>query len=360
MALIFFANFNNNILLVTELIGTEAEPCILMLGGQLNSPAGVFVQNNTIYWTNYFESTIYKGILNGNNVINNPQQLTGGMVDLPNGISVNPSSSKIYWVNQEDEALTVGKIYAADLSDTFISNQVALNIPSDKLGGTNGLFIDYTQNPLKIYWTNYLVDTMFRGDLSDATVSNIQSLTNGLVPGTELLGPSGIFVDTSTNQIYWSNYLNNTVLVGDLSDVQISNKQFITGPNFSGPNGIFLASGSFSTDDIIAGSCDPTCANCVGLFMQFSDLSKTIRPTLDLENSDDRQILASALSLQSTYCFKVDWRNSSQLFGSAKSIQTILNTSDKDLDPLLLDFKNALLSVQKEHDCCDLMSDLPI
>ena len=357
MALIFFANFNNNILLVTELIGTAAEPCILMLGGQLNSPAGVFAQNNTIYWTNYFESTIYKGILNGNNVINNPQQLTGGMVDLPNGISVNPSSSKIYWVNQEDEALTLGKIYAADLSDTSINNQVALNIPPDKLGGTNGLFIDYTQNPLKIYWTNYLVDTMFRGDLSDATVNNIQSLTNGLVSQVELFGPSGIFVDTSTNQIYWSNYLNNTVWVGDLSDNQISNKQFITGPNFDGPNGIFLASGSFTSEELITGSCDPTCANCVGLFIQFSDLAKATRPTLDLENSDDQQVLASALSLQSTYCFKIDWKNSSQPFGSARAMQNILNTSDSDLDPLQLNFKKALLSTRTEPDCCGLIPE---
>lgn len=360
MALAFFANFNNNVLLVTELIGTQAAPCILMLNGSLQSPAGVFVQNNTtIYWTNYFENTMYSGTLNGNIIINQ-RQLNGGIFQLPNGMSVNPGNDKIYWVNADedvpaDSADLVGSIYVADLSDIDISNPLLLNIPSDKLSAPNGLFIDYTQNPFRIYWTNFADNTMYVADLSDTAVSSIQAL---VTDGSPPQGPSGIFFDTPNGQLYWTNFNDNSVWVGYLNGTNISDAKFITGPNYNGPNGIFLINGSFSLDELIAGSCDPTCSNCIGLFMQFSDLTKTARPTLDLENSDDRQILSSALSLQSTYCFKIDWRNSSQLFGSAKSIQSVLNTSDSDLDPLLLDFKNAILSTQKEPDCCSSIPEV--
>jgi hypothetical protein len=367
MSLLFFANLNNNTLLVTRLIGTEAEPCILVINANLSTPAGIFIHNNTtIYWTNFYGDSVFVGTVSGN-FIHNQRQLEGGIFQFPNGISVDHINNKIYWANQERDIIPrpvipplVGHIYVADVSDIYITNPRFLHIPSDKLSGPNGVFVDYTQSPSKFYWTNYFGNTMYVGDLSDETVVNIQSIGSNLIAGVTVAGPSSIFIDVTTDQIYWTNYDNNTVFLGDLNGTVINNIQPITGPNFSGPNGVFLTTGTLGNEnDPTNGACDPTCANCVRLFMQFSDLMRTTHPILDLQNSDDRHLLASALSLQNTYCFKIDWHNSSQMFGSAKGLLSILNASDSDLDPLMLDLKYSLLSVNKVTDCCDtILSDV--
>lgn len=358
MTLLFFANLNNNIILVTRLIGTTTEPCTLVINSGIHTPAGIFIHNNTtIYWTNFYDNSAFVGTLSGN-IIVNQRQLIGSVFHFPNGISVDHINRKIYWANQVSDIIPppvippiVGDIYVADFSDIYISNPRTLSFPSNPLRGPNGIFIDYTKSPQKFYWTNYFGNTMYTGDLSDETVINIQLISGNLASGTTLAGPSSIFIDTPNNQIYWTNFDNNTVFTGFLIGTFISDIHPITGPNFSGPNGVFLTQGTLADD--LSNACDPTCQNCIRLFMQFSDMFRTKRPTLNLQNSDDRQLLASALSLQSSYCFKIDWNNSSQMFGSAKGLLSILNASDGNLEPLLLELKHALLSTNKETSCCN-------
>lgn len=366
--LVFFVNFNNSTLLVAELIGTMTTPCVLAINSNLHSPAGTFIVNNTtIYWSNFFNNTLFKGTLDQNTILN-AQQLTGASFNLPNGLSVDVINNKIYWVNQEFSGLDspppgTGSIYIGDLSDTVISNSMPLifEIP-DTLHAPAGLFIDYTKIPQRIYWTDFYDSAMLVGDLSDAHVTNIQLLTGDGSAGDAVFGlpfgfPSGIFISQVTGQIYWTSYFPSAIYVGDFDANTnfISNIQQVTGPTFSGPNGIFIIEGSLSETDPLIDVCDATCAGCVGLFVQFSDLTKKNRPALNLSNSDDIVLLSNALDLTQTYCFKMDWNNSSSVGGSARELAQILTTSDSELDAIHLKIKQALLRAQKDRDCCDFI-----
>jgi hypothetical protein len=362
--LVFFVNFNNSTLLVAELIGTTTTPCVLAINSNLHSPAGTFIVDNTIiYWSNFFNNTLFKGTLSQNTILN-AQPLTGASFNLPNGLSVDTVNNKIYWVNQEFSGLDsppsgTGSIYVGDLSDTVISNSTPLifEIP-EALHAPAGLFIDYTKTPAKIYWTDFYDSAMLSGDLSDVYVSNIQLLTGDGSAGDEIFGlpfgfPSGLFISQITGQIYWTSYFPSAIYVGDFdaSSNFISNIQQITGPTFSGPNGIFIIEGSL-TDPLID-VCDETCQSCVGLFIQFSDLARDVRHSLNLSNSDDIVLLSNALNLTQTYCFKMDWNHSSSVGGSARELAQILTTSDSDLDPIHLKIKQSLLNAQNGRDCCD-------
>jgi hypothetical protein len=363
--LVFFVNFNNSTLLVAELIGTVTTPCVLAINSNLHSPAGTFIVNNTtIYWSNFFTNTLFKGTLAQNTILN-AQQLTGASFNLPNGLSVDVVNDKIYWVNQEFSGLDspppgTGSIYRGDLSDTVISNSTPLIFETpDALHAPAGLFIDYTKSPVKIYWTDFYDSAMLVGDLSDVHVSNIKILTGDGSAGNVLFGlpfgfPSGVFISQITGQIYWTSFFPSAIYVGDFSDTFISNIQQVTGPTFSGPNGVFIIEGSL-TDPLID-VCDVTCQECVGLFVQFSDLVKRNRPTLNLSNSDDILLLSNALDLTQTYCFKMDWNNSSGVGGSARELAQILTTSDSELDPIHLKIKQALLIAKNGRgDCCDFI-----
>lgn len=359
--LVFFVNFNNSTLLVAELIGTITTPCVLAINSNLHSPAGTFIVNNTtIYWTNFFNNTLFKGTLAQNTILN-AQQITGAPLNLPNGLSVDTANNKIYWVNQEFSGLDspppgTGKIYVGNLSDTVVSDATQLIFDNpDALHAPAGLFIDYTKIPAQIYWTDFYDSAMLVGDLSDIYVNNIRILTGDGSAGDVLFGlpfgfPSGIFISQTTGQIYWTSFFPSAVYVGNLSDTLITNIEQVTGPTFSGPNGIFIIEGSLT--DPLANVCDATCESCVGLFVQFSDLAKKNRPELNLNNSDDIHLLSNALDLVQTYCIKMDWNNSSSVGGSARELAQILITSDSDLDPIHLKIKQALLNAQNGRNCC--------
>lgn len=361
-------NLDNNTLLVAELIGTMTTPCVLAINSNLHSPAGTFIVNNTtIYWSNFFTNTLFKGTLVQNTIVN-AQQLTGASFDLPNGLSVDVVNNKIYWANQEFSGQDspppgTGSIYIGDLSDTVISNSMRLIFETPAtLRAPAGFFIDYTKSPVKIYWTDFYDNAMLVGKLSDIYVSNIRVLTGDGSAGDGGYGlpfgfPSGVFISQITGQIYWTSYSPGAIYVGDFdanSDF-ISNIQQVTGPTFSGPNGIFIIEGSLSETDPLIDVCDATCAGCVGLFVQFSDLTKENRPALNLSNSDDITLLSNALDLTQTYCFKMDWNNSSSVGGSARELAQILTTSDSALDPIHLKIKRALLNAQNGRDCCDFI-----
>lgn len=348
----------NNLLLVTRLIDNAAEPCILVINGELLNPAGIFVHNNhTIFWTNYRQDTAFVGTIQ-NNMITNQKQLQGGFFQYPNGIFFDGINSKLYWVNQgldnRPAPLGTGNIYVGSFSDNYISDYKPLSIASDYMCGPNGIFIDQTKSPTNIYWTNYMNDTMYVGDLSDTIVSNVLPL---IVPELSdfsfVYGPSSLFIDVLTRQIYWTNYENYTAFTGYLEGTVISDIHPITGPNFNGPNGIFITQGTL--DDDLLNVCDVACPGCNELFIQFSDLSKSVCPLLDLETSDHRRLLTSALSLQQSYCLKIDWRNSSNVAGSARALMDLLYASDDTLDPLMREFKHALLSNNSEEEFCDLI-----
>lgn len=347
---------------MAELVGITTTPCVLALNAYLHSPAGIFIVNNTtIYWTNFFNNTMYTGTLSQNTILN-PRQITGGIFNLPNGVSVDTVNNKIYWVNQETSAndtppLGTGAIYVGDLSDTVISNPIELSIPDDAILGPSGLFINY--NTQKIYWTDFYASAMLVGDLSGTSVTNIQVLTGDQTDGDTVFGlpfgfPTGVFIAQTTNEIYWTSYFPSAIYRGDISDTFISNIAQITGPTFSGPNGIFITEGTLS--DPLIDVCDATCESCVGLFVQFSDLARKQKPSLDLSNSDDVNLLSNALDLTQAYCVKMDWNNSSQIGGSARELAAILVASDSDLDPIHFKLKQSLLK-GNSRDCCT--SDFP-
>jgi hypothetical protein len=201
MPILFFSNLNNNMLLEARISDTEVGPSSLVLNAWLQSPAGVFIRNTAIYWTNFYNQSAFVGTLTGN-IISNQRQLAGATFQFPNGISVDHINNKIYWADQVSDIIIpppmtpplVGHIYVADFSDIYISNPRLLGIPSDKLSGPNGIFVDYTQSPHRFYWTNYFGNTIYIGDISDEIVTNIQLLSSNLIPEYTISGPSSIFL----------------------------------------------------------------------------------------------------------------------------------------------------------------------
>jgi hypothetical protein len=349
--LIFFVNFNSTTLLMAELIGTETNPAVLMFNSNLHSPAGVFIANNTtIYWSNFFNNTLFKGTLSQNKILNS-QQLIGGIFDHPTGVSVDTTNNKIYWVNRRNG---FGAIYVGNLSDAVISNPIQLNLPFS--GDFLGLFIDYDKIPQKLYWTSGNPAGIHVGNLSDTSVIQVQSLNlDDLNLDSSDTTISSVFISQTTEKIYWTNYDTNLIRVGNLSDTLVSNMQQITGSTFNGPNGIFIIEGSLT--DPLADICDATCQECIELFVQFSDLARRNRPLLNLTNSDDITLLSNALHLTQTYCMKIDWKNSSKVSASARDLVQLLLTSDSELDPIHVQIKQTLLNAKNGRrggDCCEM------
>ncbi len=182
-----------------------------------NSPTGIELDDNYIYWTNNYGSglgtTIGRANLDGTGV--NQSFITGA--NGPDGVFVD--DSYIYWANYN--AGTIGR---ANLDGTGKNQSFITGINSP-----NGVFVRDSY----IYWASFGGNAIGRANLDGSGVNQ----TFIIMPG----GNQPTDTTTDGTYIYWSSI--NTASIGRANlDGTGVNQSFITGAN--SPWGVSIAGGA--------------------------------------------------------------------------------------------------------------------
>jgi T5SS/PEP-CTERM-associated repeat protein len=169
---------------VENLAATEYS---LSYGGGMNESVSLTVApkprtNSSIFWTDSLNNRIVRSNLDGSALQTIVTDLT-----TPWGIDVDPVSREIYW-------LTSNQIQRSGLDGSNVENVVG------RQGSSGDIAIDY--NRAKIYWVNpFGVPGILRANLDGSNTETILS-TSGI---------DGIALDLGAGKIYWTDYLSNTV-----------------------------------------------------------------------------------------------------------------------------------------------------
>ena len=165
-----------------NLDGSQVEP-LITTGLQFPSAIAVDAAGGKIYWGDQLTNELRRANLDGsdNQLLRNTPFHRGIVVDSANG--------KVYWSTSIN--LFKGEILRCNLDGPGLETVITSNDPEFK---PNAIAIDLEGG--KVYWTDYVVDCVRRGNL-DGT--NIQTLYQ--VPAN--LNPRGIALDLAAKKIYW-------------------------------------------------------------------------------------------------------------------------------------------------------------
>ena len=87
----------------------------------------------------------------------------------------------------------------------------------------------------------------------------------------------------------------------------------------------------------------------------FEELSRKVKPCLNLKNDKDAALLAEALTFSKDHCLSVDGCASSRIFANLSSLKDLMERDDKNLGKVGKALKYGLVCPKDEIEtfCCD-------
>ena len=160
-----------------------------------------------LYWTDTGTKKIQRADLDGSNV----EDLITTELNNPSSIALDATWGKIYWLDRNND-----KIFRANLDGTQITELINTRDLSDpprnyKSAGPYGIAIDVDGG--KMYWTDGVMDKIFRADLDGSNIEDIVN-TRELVdppldPGATT--PASIAIDATGGKVYWTDWERNKI-----------------------------------------------------------------------------------------------------------------------------------------------------
>ena len=187
---------------------------------------------NRIYWANYDGESLAYWNLDGTG---GGGLDTGGAIDGPMGMALDPAHGQIYWANWDQNGVenaghTIG---VANLDGSGEVSIVPIN-PS-YVNGPHGLAIDPGAG--KLYWPNFADNTIGFANLDGSGAGHLQTGT------ATVSGPRGVAIDPTTQRIYWANYgpggMGTTISWASLNNNTGANLMTIPA-TVDGPEGVAL------------------------------------------------------------------------------------------------------------------------
>lgn len=181
-----------------------------------NSPEGVAVGNDHIYWSNAPDGTIMEANLDGADA----HEIVSGQA-LPFGVAVD--GSHLYWANFIGSTIMEANLDSCTPGPCTVVNTLLSGSPD--VSQPQGVAVANGN----IYWANNVTSATQEGTLMEASlagcapptpctdVTTLASSTSGAAAGAVLGGPTGVAVNSS--EIYWTNYYTGTIWMGQLTDV---------------------------------------------------------------------------------------------------------------------------------------------
>jgi len=155
------------------------------------SPYGVAldIDNNTVYWTEPGNNSIFKGDLKGQT-----KSLVTDKAFSPNDIAIDRVAQKLYWVSKFTPAsIKRSNVDGSNMEDVYVSLSA---------NGPDGIDLDVTAG--KIYWTDIFDIAVKRANLDGTNVENvITSLMSTEMPDLALDIPNG--------KVYWLDGTNTNI-----------------------------------------------------------------------------------------------------------------------------------------------------
>lgn len=264
----FFADGSN-----ASTAGVYMSQFIPLLNGPINTTfltMSTFANNaiNSVYFDAVNQNLYCVYADNQLWVISTPQSptpssypITVSDLDNPYGLFVDSTNGYIYWVNADSDTINVAQI--SNLNDpanitvgssSVLLSGVGLNEPS-------GFFLDTTTQ--NAYWTNLSDNSLWYGQLNNLSdPTTITSSRSALQLEGGLNQPTGVVVNPQDGTIYWMNSVNG----GELWQAELW-------PNLINPtklnNARLLSSGNFGT------TSDPNMLPS-GLCITFPSLSREL------------------------------------------------------------------------------------
>lgn len=178
---------------------------LLMAISMLGAGASAAGAADSLYWANYNTPTISVANLDGSGSgrdLFTGAQPRGGTVDLPAGLTLDPSAGMAYWANSGGTvSITRGSLDSCDSSATCATNLYPLGVGGPPVAGPGGPALDAANGVM--YWMNS-TGVLVRASLDGSGAVNGTVDTTG---ATALGGggSGGLAIDKRTNRIYWTN-----------------------------------------------------------------------------------------------------------------------------------------------------------
>ncbi|MCY3681556.1 MAG: DUF4955 domain-containing protein [Gemmatimonadetes bacterium] len=181
-----------------------------------------------LYWTDTGTKKIQRADLDGSNI----EDIVTTRLDGPSSIAIDATWGKIYWADRSND-----KIFRANLDGTQIAeiiNTREITEPSGNYRSASPYGIALNVDRGKMYWTDGVMDKIFRANLDGSNIEDIVN-TRELVdppldPGATT--PASIAIDATGGKVYWTDWERNKIFRANFDG---SNAEDIitSGVNFS-------------------------------------------------------------------------------------------------------------------------------
>ncbi len=182
-------------------------------------PDGIAIDtaNGRVYWADEGHKSIDYANLNdtggGGEV-----PVTGVTVETPTGLTIDPVSETIYWINKGTE-----------IDYASLDGSGAKKLKTESFGGAEGLALDPANE--RIYWADSTNERIDYANLNEKS-------PGGHVNTTKIGHPRGVAINPSAGVIYWANAAIDKISFADLNEsgtegvVAEQEDQHVDGPGF--------------------------------------------------------------------------------------------------------------------------------
>lgn len=181
-----------------------------------------------LYWTDTNTKKIQRTDLDGSNI----EDIVTTRLNDPSSIAIDAAWGKIYWVDRSNDKIWRANLDGTQITELLNTRDIAAPPRNYKSAGPYGIAIDVDGG--KMYWTDGVMDKIFRANLDGTQVEelvNTRELVNPpLDPGKT--APASIAIDATGGKVYWTDWHTNKIQRANLDG---SNAEDIitSGVNFS-------------------------------------------------------------------------------------------------------------------------------
>ncbi len=164
-----------------------------------------------LYWTDTGRKKIQCADLDGSNV----KDLVTSQLAEPSSIALDTTWGKIYWVDRSSDKILRANLDGTQITELVNTRDIAEPPRNYSSASPYGIALDVDGG--KMYWTDGVMDKIFRANLDG---SNVEDLVNTREFVTPLdLGatvPASIALDVTGGKMYWTDWHTNKILRANL------------------------------------------------------------------------------------------------------------------------------------------------
>lgn len=166
----------------------------------------------TLFWDNYTGTTNSIAFANLDGSGGGQFNTVGAVVQHPEGMAIDSATGRLFWSNSNGGAENKGGIFFANLDGSGGGGQ--LNTAGAPVDAPLGVTIDPTTR--KIYWANVGQGGSDKGSIAYA---NVDGGGGGQLDttGATVAEPGPVAIDVAGGRIYWGNYETKTIAYASLA-----------------------------------------------------------------------------------------------------------------------------------------------